>query len=73
MFDVIAQLVSNLLLQPLDCFRVELDHLARVQINQMIVVLTIGIFKTRRSAFKSVAVHRTQFFQQLHGPVNSRK
>lgn len=46
MDDVVAQRAGYLLLQFLDAIGLELDDVARIEINQMVMVLTSRGFET---------------------------
>ena len=73
MLDVISQLVSNLSLQAFNAFRMKLNHLTSIQINQMIMMLAVSIFKSGWPTLKCMAMDSAQSFQQFHGTINRCK
>lgn len=73
MDDVIAERAGNLFLQFLDLVRLEFDHSSRIDIDQMVMMFAMGLFKTRWAAIEGVAMNGAHFFQQVHGPVDGRE
>ena len=71
--DVVAELAGDLVLQLLDAIGLELDHVAALDVDEMVVMLAAGVFKTRRTALEGVAMDRPEPFKELHRAVDRRQ
>src|SRR5712691_217466 len=68
----IAQAPGHLGLQPLDFFRLELDHLAGAQIDEMVVVAVGHLLVARSPIAEIVALDDAGILEQLHRAVDGR-
>ena len=73
MHDVVAELAGDLVLQLLDAIGLELDHVAGLDVDEVVVMLAAGVFETRRPALEGVAMDRTEPLQKLHRAVDRRQ
>lgn len=55
--DFIAQFARDLVLQLLDLVRLEFNHLAGIDVKNMIMMLFMAGLEPRTSAVKSMAMH----------------
>jgi hypothetical protein len=70
--DVVAEFARDFVLQLLDPVGSELNHVARVQIDQMIVMLFTHMLETGWTAGESMTLDRPMLLEQFHGPINGR-
>ena len=68
-----AVLPRNLLLKPLDLIGTKFDHLARLYIDEMIMVFCVGALEASRSASKNVPLENAFFLEKAKCPVDRRK
>jgi hypothetical protein len=73
MDDVITKLAGYFLLQLLDAVGAELDDVAGIHVDQMIVVIPAGLLESRRPTFEGMAVDSAHFLQKFHRPVDRRQ
>ena len=71
--EVIPEFPRDHSLKPLDLLRTELDHCARIHVNQVIVVPLCGWFVPRPPVPKLMSLKDTEFFEALHRPVDGRE
>src|SRR5690606_32364866 len=70
MDNLVAQFAGNLFLQGLELARMELNHVAGIHIDQMIVV-PARLLKAGSAALNLVALDRSLFLKQLHRAIDS--
>src|SRR5690554_143620 len=70
MDDLVAELAGDLVLQLLDAVGLEFDHVAGVDVDQMVVMVAHRRLEARGAALESVAVDGADALQQLHGAVD---
>lgn len=68
-----AVLPRNLLLKPLDLIGTKFDHLARLYIDEMIMVFRVGALKASRSASENVPLEDAFLLEKAKCPVDRRK
>ncbi len=71
--ETITELLCDLFLQGLDLRVAELDHLAGVEVDQMVVVLPVRILVSSTAITKFQPVQNPRFFKQLHRAVDRRQ
>ncbi len=71
--DFVAKFGGNLGLQPLDFLRTELDNLAGLDVDEMIMMLAVGMFKPSAAIIECVALDGTPFLQDAHRAIHSRE
>lgn len=71
--EVIPEFPRDHSLKPLDLLGTELNHCARIHINQVVVVPLCGRLVPRPSVPKLMSLKDTEFFETLHGSVDSRE
>ena len=57
--DIVAEFGGNLGLEPLDLFRAELNDFALLHIDQMIVILAVGMLKPGAAIVERMALDRS--------------
>ena len=72
MHDVVSERTGDLVLQFLDTLRMELDHVARIEVDQ-VVVMAGRLFEAGATALESVALDRAHALEQLHRAVDRRQ
>ena len=70
--QLIAELGGNLFLQGLDIGVHKLDHLAGIEINEMIMMIPIRIFIPGAAIAKFVALQNARLFEEFHRSIDSR-
>jgi len=70
MHDVVAERSGYFVLKLLDAIGLEFDDVARVEVDQVVVVLSTGLLKARWPAFEGVAVNGAEALQQFHRPID---
>src|SRR5690606_18429881 len=70
MDDLVAEFVRDLVLQALDAVGAELDHVAGVEVDQMVVMAAGGMLEARRPALEGMAMDRPHRLQELHRAVD---
>jgi len=68
-----AELLGDALLQALDVLVLELDDLAGLHIDQVVVVIVARGLVARAAVAEIVALDDPGVLQEAHGPVNGRK
>src|SRR5690606_15847787 len=68
--QLIAQLARNLGLQPFDLGVEELDDLARLGVDQVVVVVVAGLFITAAAVAEVVLLDHARLFEQAHGAID---
>ena len=71
MNDVIAQRAGDFVLKFFNLVRMELDDIACINVDQMVVVISCCRLKARWPAFKGMAVNGPDAFKQLHRAINA--
>lgn len=70
MNDLEAERTRDLFLQFFDLVGVELHHITRIHINDMVMMRTAGLLEARRPARKGMAMDRAAFLKKFHGAIN---
>src|SRR5436190_8317219 len=70
--QLVAEAAGHFLLQALDLLRLEFDHLAGAQIDQMIVMGVGHLLVARAPVAEVVALDDAGVLEQLHGAVDGR-
>ena len=60
-------------LKSLDLLGTELNHCARIHVNQVVVVPLCGRLVPRSTIPKLMSLKDAEFFETLHGPVDGRE
>lgn len=68
-----AVLPRNLLLKPLDLIGTKFDHLARLYIDEMIMVFRVGALEASRSASENVPLEDSFLLEKTKCSVDRRK
>jgi len=68
--QAVAKPARDLRLQALDLVRLELDHVAGAQIDQMVVMRVGNLFVARPALAKIMTLDDTGVLEQLDGPVD---
>ena len=68
--DGVAQRPGDLVLQRLDALRLELDDVAGLDVDQVVVVVAAGLLEARGAALEGMAVDGAYPLQELHGAVD---
>ncbi len=68
--QLVAQLGGDTLLQLFDLLVGELDHAAGLDIDQMVVVIVLGLFIARAAIAEIVALQDARLFEEAHGAVD---
>ena len=68
--ELVAKLLGHLALQRLDLLVLELDHLARLDIDQMIVVGIGYLLIARAAVAEVVALEDIGLLEQAHGAID---
>ena len=63
--EPVAELFGDLLLQRLDIGVAKLDHLAGIQIDQVVVMVTLGILVAGTAVAEFQPVYDPRFLEQL--------
>src|SRR5262245_19848185 len=70
--QLVAQPPRDLCLQALDLFRLELDHLAGAQIDQMVMVGIGHLLIASAAVAEIVTFNNAGILEQLHGAIDGR-
>ena len=66
----ISESACDLFLQTFDLVVSKLDHLARMQVDEMVMVFAFGVFEPRFAVLEFKSLQNSEFFKKLYGAVD---